>query len=235
MRSRRSSRRRSGSPAPSSFGRWRASMCARRRRPRRFSSSTAATFPISSRATNTPRRCRGWRMSRGSSGHGSMPITPPMRSRSRQRCSARSPRNELADTVLTPHPATRIVRSRFPAVSIFTANRSDGSGRPDRNERRRGRAGHQARSRGRRSLASARRRDLSRPACRGGTARRRPRMRLSQTCPQFDLSGAHRRTARRGRLHIGSMEELMTMAHESEAAIGRGRHGLGGLVERIKR
>jgi Putative DNA-binding domain len=29
----------------------------------------------------------------------------------------------LADTVLIPHPATRIVRSRFPAVTIFTANR----------------------------------------------------------------------------------------------------------------
>lgn len=30
----------------------------------------------------------------------------------------------LADAVLTPHPATRIVRSRFPAVTIFAANRS---------------------------------------------------------------------------------------------------------------
>ena len=28
--------------------------------------------------------------------------------------------------MLTPHPATRIVRSRFPAVSIFAANRGDG-------------------------------------------------------------------------------------------------------------
>ena len=36
------------------------------------------------------------------------------------------PPDRLADTVLTPHPATRIVRSRFPAVSIFAANRSDG-------------------------------------------------------------------------------------------------------------
>ncbi len=33
---------------------------------------------------------------------------------------------QLADTVLTPHPATRIVRSRFPAVTIFAANRLDG-------------------------------------------------------------------------------------------------------------
>jgi hypothetical protein len=32
----------------------------------------------------------------------------------------------LADTVLTPHPTTRIVRSRFPAVVIFAANRSSG-------------------------------------------------------------------------------------------------------------
>jgi len=36
------------------------------------------------------------------------------------------PPEQLADTVLTPHPAMRIVRSRFPAVSIFAANRSDG-------------------------------------------------------------------------------------------------------------
>jgi hypothetical protein len=32
----------------------------------------------------------------------------------------------LADTRLTPHPATRIVASRFPVVSIFEANRGDG-------------------------------------------------------------------------------------------------------------
>ncbi len=31
----------------------------------------------------------------------------------------------LADTVLTPHPATRIVRSHFPAITIFAANRSE--------------------------------------------------------------------------------------------------------------
>ena len=36
-----------------------------------------------------------------------------------------SPEN-LADAIFTPHPATRIVRSRFPAVSIFAANRNDG-------------------------------------------------------------------------------------------------------------
>src|SRR5258708_4184364 len=33
----------------------------------------------------------------------------------------------LADTVLKPHPAVRIVRSRFPAVPIFPANRRDSS------------------------------------------------------------------------------------------------------------
>ncbi len=31
----------------------------------------------------------------------------------------------LADVVFTPHPATRIVRSRFPALTIFAANRSE--------------------------------------------------------------------------------------------------------------
>jgi hypothetical protein len=36
------------------------------------------------------------------------------------------PNWQLADTVLKPPPA-RIVRSRFPAVTIFTANRGDGS------------------------------------------------------------------------------------------------------------
>ena len=35
------------------------------------------------------------------------------------------PPENLADTVFTPHPATRIVRSRYPAVSIFAANRSE--------------------------------------------------------------------------------------------------------------
>ena len=47
------------------------------------------------------------------------PLTPP--------ALASIPLEQLADTVLTPHPATRIVRSRYPAVSIFAANRSDGS------------------------------------------------------------------------------------------------------------
>ncbi len=36
------------------------------------------------------------------------------------------PPEQLADTVLTPHPATRIVRSCYPAVTIFAANRSGG-------------------------------------------------------------------------------------------------------------
>jgi hypothetical protein len=31
----------------------------------------------------------------------------------------------LVDTILEPHPATRVVRSRFAAVTIFSANRSD--------------------------------------------------------------------------------------------------------------
>jgi hypothetical protein len=36
------------------------------------------------------------------------------------------PVERLADTVLTPHPATRILRSRHPAVTIFATNRTDG-------------------------------------------------------------------------------------------------------------
>jgi hypothetical protein len=35
------------------------------------------------------------------------------------------PPENLADTIFTPHPATRIVRSRFPAVSIFAESRND--------------------------------------------------------------------------------------------------------------
>ncbi|MGH6874858.1 MAG: HvfC/BufC family peptide modification chaperone [Aestuariivirgaceae bacterium] len=37
------------------------------------------------------------------------------------------PVERLADTVLTPHPATRILRSGHPAVTIFAANRNDAS------------------------------------------------------------------------------------------------------------
>jgi Putative DNA-binding domain len=36
------------------------------------------------------------------------------------------PPERLGDTVFVPHPATRIVCSRFPAVTIFTANRRSG-------------------------------------------------------------------------------------------------------------
>jgi hypothetical protein len=42
------------------------------------------------------------------------------------RVLAAVPAERLADVIFTPHPATRIVRSRFPAVTIFAANRSDG-------------------------------------------------------------------------------------------------------------
>jgi hypothetical protein len=36
------------------------------------------------------------------------------------------PPQRLADVVFAPHPATRLVRSRFAAVTIFAANRADG-------------------------------------------------------------------------------------------------------------
>lgn len=35
------------------------------------------------------------------------------------------PQDRLAEVVFLPHPATRIVRSRFPAITIFAANRKD--------------------------------------------------------------------------------------------------------------
>ena len=123
---RTSSRQHSASPASTSFARWHVSMCAPRRRPRRFCSSMAATFPISSNATSMRSRCRGWRMWRGSSGRGSTPITQPTRNRWTHRVLAAIPAARLADTIWTPHPATRIVRSQFPAIAIFAANRSDG-------------------------------------------------------------------------------------------------------------
>jgi hypothetical protein len=40
------------------------------------------------------------------------------------------PPEQLADIVLTPHPATRVLRSRFPAVSIFAANRNGSPASP---------------------------------------------------------------------------------------------------------
>ena len=39
------------------------------------------------------------------------------------RALASIPLEKLAATVLAPHPATRVLRSRFPAVSVFAANR----------------------------------------------------------------------------------------------------------------
>ena len=36
--------------------------------------------------------------------------------------------DRLADTMFVVHPATRIVRSRFAAVTIFAANRNEGAG-----------------------------------------------------------------------------------------------------------
>jgi hypothetical protein len=37
------------------------------------------------------------------------------------------PVEELADTAFVPHPATQVLRSSYPAVSIFAANRSEGA------------------------------------------------------------------------------------------------------------
>lgn len=40
------------------------------------------------------------------------------------------PPGQLADIVLVPHPATRVLCSRFPAVSIFAANRNSNPANP---------------------------------------------------------------------------------------------------------
>jgi Putative DNA-binding domain len=39
------------------------------------------------------------------------------------------PPEQLANTFLMPHPATQVIRSRFSAVTVFTASRSDGPAR----------------------------------------------------------------------------------------------------------
>jgi hypothetical protein len=51
----------------------------------------------------------------------------------RPQALASIPAERLADAVLTPHPATRIVRSPFPAVTIFVANRGDATGQIEAN------------------------------------------------------------------------------------------------------
>ena len=39
------------------------------------------------------------------------------------------PSEQLPNAVLKPHPATRVIRSRFSAIAVFTASRSDGHAR----------------------------------------------------------------------------------------------------------
>ena len=120
----------------------------------------------------------------------------------------------LADTVLTPHPATRIVRSRFPAVTIFAANRSDGPVGRIEASRAGGCAGDAAGSGGHRPAPAARRRGISDGLIAGeplgaaaGSARRSSRLR---SCRQ------HRRNDRGGRLCCRPSGRLMRMALERE-------------------
>ena len=110
------------------------------------------------------------------------------------------PPERLDGVVLTPHPATRIVRSRFPAVTIFAANRSGRPGRPHRGDRTGGRIGDEAGSGGHCPASSARRRGLSDSPCRGRAARsgRRGSIRGRSGVRSFRQ---HRRNARCGRLH----------------------------------
>ena len=173
------------------------------------------------------RRCRGWRTWRASSGPGSTPITPPMRSRWRRRRWRRIPPDRLAEVVLAPHPATRIVRSRFPAVSIFAANRGDGPvgriGSCDAG----GCAGHAARPGGRGPAAAAGRRGVPGAADRGRAARRGRRGGAGES-PEFDLAA-----------NIAGMLEAGAFARLGGDDDGLSRKppardaGLAGLVARV--
>ena len=93
----------------------------------------------------------------------------------------------LAETVLIPHPATRIVRSPYPAVSIFAANRGDGPVGPHHGDRAGGRADHPTGARGHRPESSTRRCGLPDASCRGRASRARPPRRRSPSSPAFDL------------------------------------------------
>ena len=143
------------------------------RRPRRCCSSMAATFRPSSSAMNM-RRSMPWladvaRIERAwlDAYHAAdaAPLSPTA-------LAAVAP-ERLADLVFTAHPATRIVRSQFAAVTIFAANRGTEPARPDRRSDTRRRVDHAPRFRGRGAAASAGRRgipdqpDVGTPARRG--------------------------------------------------------------------
>ena len=105
-------------------GRWRAFTFGRRRRVRRCCSNMAETFRPSSRATNMRRTCLGLPMWRASSAPGSTPITRRTPSRCRRpRWPSFRPSVSTISSSRRIRP-TRIVRSRFAAVTIFAANRS---------------------------------------------------------------------------------------------------------------
>ena len=126
----------SASPATTSSARWRGFMSARRRRPRRCCSSTAATFPAFI-ARYDYAQPMPWLADVGAD------RARLARRLSRRRCGAaarrgawrRCRRTGSPASLLSPHPATRIVRSRYPAVTIFAANRDRGPvGRIDASE-----------------------------------------------------------------------------------------------------
>jgi len=121
----------SASPASSSSRHGALYMFAPRRRRRPCCLNMAASFRPSLRLMNMRTQCRGSPMWRESSGRGSMPITPPMRSHYLPTRSARSTRTARGRR-LHCSSATRIVRSPFAAVTIFAANRGRGGRRSDR-------------------------------------------------------------------------------------------------------
>ena len=141
------------------------------------------------------------------------------------------PAERLADLVFIAHPAARIIRSRFAAVTIFAANRVTGSVRHDRCRRARGRAGHAAGIRGGCSAFAGGRGRVSLLADRRRTAWRSGR-RGSASSPFVRYRGRDRRHDRGRRIDVrGDWRPLMS-AMEQRAAVGDRLHSVAVLVDR---
>src|SRR5258708_728775 len=123
---RRFSQRPNGSRAWNSSARWPVSTYGPPLRHHLCCSSMAGISPVSSNGTNTLGPCHGWpdiaRIERAwlDAYHAADMETL------RPEALASIPPERLSDVIFVPHPATRIVCSEFPAVSIFVPNRCEG-------------------------------------------------------------------------------------------------------------
>ena len=129
------------------------------------------------------------------------------------------PPERLAEAVLTPHPATRIVCSRFPALMIFAANRSDGPVGRIAATAAGGCAGDQARPGGYCPATSTRRGGLPEAPHRRRTARRGRR---GSACGQSGIRSLyqHCRSARGRCFHHGQLGRPRTMTVERQISSG---------------